>query len=660
MVPSRASVVAAARANFAQRRFFEQRHPYAQQSSALPTIGLDWDFHNNAAHLLLDGPIGQAVRVDATTGLGIDAWQPFLTVRLPEQGLDWGLDWVDSMQNSFSSRFYRLNVPPEDPALELVDDFLLLDQDGKAHELFYPNNLKALAIVAAGDSVQQLNPFLAALKPFIQAYPNTSAQIWLVLNDPAAERTNVSAIVKAAGLSLPILLDPEGWGTRSMGFTHAGEVVVVQPPAFTVAYRGQLDLTSVDQPYFSAAFSGLVLTNAHPFLRTPLTGALLTAADAAVPEYSREIAPLFRQYCTICHRPNDVAPFAMTNYDVITQYAPAIKTDLLNGQMPPWHADTAYGQWSNSLAMPPAARSTLLRWIAAGTPRGSGPDPLAELPLPPSYRVWPADLGPPDAIVTPGPQEVKAFGTEPYRYLPVRSPNPSNVWLRAAIILPTSPGIVHHYLVWVGTNILSASTNGVSLYQDNLALYVPGMAPYLYPSDSGYSLGKSNWLTFNLHYTPNGLDTNDVPTLALWYHKSKPPKNYHSTSVSNGSFRIPPGNPEYAVQSDTWLLDHSIRLHRIYPHMHLRGKRANLEFVYPGGVRETILSVPDYDFRWQLGYEFAEPKLLPAGTQITMKGAFDNSAQNLANPNPAAFVKWGDQTSSEMFVGFIDYVDNLP
>jgi hypothetical protein len=271
--------------------------------------------------------------------------------------------------------------------------------------------------------------------------------------------------------------------------------------------------------------------------------------------------------------------------------------------------------------------------------------------------VWPAELGPPDALVTPGMQSINLFGLEPYRYLPVRAPNTSNVWLRAAIILPSSAPIVHHYLVWTGTNITSASPSGISLYNDGLATYVPGMRPYIYPSDSGFLLTKSNWLTFNLHYTPNGETTNDLPTLALWYHKTKPAKTYHNPGITNPFFSIPPGDPEFPVQALPFTLDHSIRVHRLNPHMHLRGKRMSFEVVYPNGTHEMLLSVPDYSFKWQNGYELAEPKTLPAGTRFVISGAFDNSPENVANPDPTATVYWGDQTSSEMFVGFIDYVD---
>jgi hypothetical protein len=622
-------------------------------SSAL--IGLRWDPQLRLPRLTLEGQTHQAVQIESASALNPGSWESFLTVNLPPTGLE----WVDSTAASLDNQFYRLTVRADDPTLEPVDDFLLLDQEGKARELFYPSNLKALVVVAAGESASELDLVLAALKPLTLRYAPSDVQFWILLNDPAADRTNVAARVAASGLNVPVLLDHDGLGTLAVRLTHAGELAVVQPPGFLLAYRGQLDLPPsavTEQPYLQAALEGLVQNKPITYLRTPLTGTPLATAVVRTPNYAREVAPIFRQHCAICHRPNDVAPFAMTEYAVVSSWAPVIKHALLSNEMPPWHVDPAYGTWTNSLALTAADRSTLLRWVDAGAPRGDGGDPLAELPLPPSFRVWPAELGPPDAIVTPGMQTVELTGIEPYRYLFVQTPNPSPVWLRAAIILPSNPAIVHHYLVWTGKVGNRSPLPNISTYNDSLAGYVPGVAPFIYPPDSGYLLSASNWVTFNLHYTPNGELTNDLPTLALWYHKTKPPKTFHSTGPLNLFFQIPPGESEFPVATE-WTVDHAVRLHRFNPHMHLRGKRMSYTAVYPDGSQEVLLSVPDYNFRWQSGYELADPKLLPAGTRILINGAFDNSAQNIANPDPTATVTWGDQTSNEMFVGFIDYVD---
>ena len=85
--------------------------------------------------------------------------------------------------------------------------------------------------------------------------------------------------------------------------------------------------------------------------------------------------------------------------------------------------------------------------------------------------------------------------------------------------------------------------------------------------------------------------------------------------------------------------------------MHLRGKAFRFEALYPDGNSEILLDVPRYDFSWQNTYDLAEPKLMPEGTEIRCTGHFDNSNENLSNPDPSIEVLWGDQTWEEMMVG---------
>ena len=59
--------------------------------------------------------------------------------------------------------------------------------------------------------------------------------------------------------------------------------------------------------------------------------------------------------------------------------------------------------------------------------------------------------------------------------------------------------------------------------------------------------------------------------------------------------------------------------------MHVRGKDMTYIAHYPDGTAETLLSVPKYDFNWQITYELAKPKLLPKGTKLEVIAHFDNS-----------------------------------
>ena len=97
------------------------------------------------------------------------------------------------------------------------------------------------------------------------------------------------------------------------------------------------------------------------------------------------------------------------------------------------------------------------------------------------------------------------------------------------------------------------------------------------------------------------------------------------------------------------------RLVSLRPHMHLRGKSWRYELVHPDGTSQTLLNVPNWDFNWQTEYFFAEPIPIAEGTMLRAIAHFDNSPLNLANPDPAAEVRYGRQTFEEMMNGWVKY-----
>jgi hypothetical protein len=127
-----------------------------------------------------------------------------------------GLEWLDSTRDGDFDGFYRLSLPPADPAMEPVDDFLLLDHEGEARELFYPANLKALVVIAAGGSISGLDPVLTAVRPLVLQYGSTNIAFWVLLNDPTATRTNIADHVQASGADVRVLFDPDGLGTLAL------------------------------------------------------------------------------------------------------------------------------------------------------------------------------------------------------------------------------------------------------------------------------------------------------------------------------------------------------------------------------------------------------------------------------------------------------------
>ena len=45
-----------------------------------------------------------------------------------------------------------------------------------------------------------------------------------------------------------------------------------------------------------------------------------------------------------------------------------------------------------------------------------------------------------------------------------------------------------------------------------------------------------------------------------------------------------------------------------------------------------------------------------AGSRFLCTATFDNSVDNLNNPDPTAEVRWGDQTWDEMMIAYVNWI----
>ena len=161
-----------------------------------------------------------------------------------------------------------------------------------------------------------------------------------------------------------------------------------------------------------------------------------------------------------------------------------------------------------------------------------------------------------------------------------------------------------------------------------------------------------------MHYTTNGEAASDKTTVGMIFAKEPPKKMVRGGMALNPRFLIPAGAPNHEVAATATIQEDTV-LTSMTPHMHNRGKDMTYTAIYPDGKEETLLSVPKYDFEWQITYQLAEPKLLPKGSKLRVVAHFDNSVNNKANPDPTKDVKWGDQTWEEMMIGFYGTIAEL-
>jgi tetratricopeptide (TPR) repeat protein len=87
----------------------------------------------------------------------------------------------------------------------------------------------------------------------------------------------------------------------------------------------------------------------------------------------------------------------------------------------------------------------------------------------------------------------------------------------------------------------------------------------------------------------------------------------------------------------------------VQPHAHYLARQVESTATLPDGTTKRLLSITNWDFNWQGVYRYVAPVPLPAGTRVTMRWTYDNSADNPFIPNlPPRRVKYGQRTSDEM------------
>jgi hypothetical protein len=531
---------------------------------------------------------------------------------------------------------------------QTIDNFRLTDQQGASHELYYLSDMKAVVLLAQGANCRASEAAAAALEAMRAKYEPQGVAFLQIDSNRPGRSSSVAAPPVATHLSkgMPILVDETQLIGESLGFTRNGEVLIADPKGWKVAYRGAVG--DAKGAYVADALDAMLAGTPVRTESTPPQGCALQLnerglrAQHAQISYENTIAPLLLDKCVACHREGGIGPWQMTSYEMIKGFAPMIREVVRTQRMPPWHVDPHYSTFSNDRGLSLEQARTLVHWIEAGAPRGSGSDPL--LMQKKDWPEWP--LGKPDLIVELPEFKVPATGTIPYQMLKVQNPLDHDVWVRAVDWLPGQRSVVHHIIAHAG----GAERRGAI----SLNNYVPGVEPLELPPEAGILLPAKATFHFQVHYTSNGKELVDRTKMGLYFRPDPPQYMFRSLVFANGKLRIPPNtklheeNAEQTVKADAII-------YTLHPHAHYRGKSSRFVAYYPDGKVQTLLNVPAYDFNWQGTYELEKPLLIPAGTRIVYTQWYDNSSQNKANPDPNREVTWGEQTWDEMIFGVIRY-----
>src|SRR5262245_5233104 len=438
------------------------------------------------------------------------------------------------------------------------------------------------------------------------------------------------------------------------------------------------------------------------------------SGQASAPTFNKDVAPILFDKCIACHRPGEIAPMSLLTYKDARPWAKGIKAKVSAHEMPPWFADPKYGKFKNARGLSQTQIDTLIAWADAGAPEGTGPAPVATSNIGDSQAGTLAgfmDRAPDATILSPWKAEIPPTGDFTNWLIWGPPPFTEDKHIEAAELRPSNRVVTHHSQVGasplprgadhigpgpaykdgpfinafpvhkdgtlltdargnalVGEQVEEATANVQGFnFATRLLFYAPGAGTLKYAPGLVKTIHKEDYMSWNIHYNPTGRPERDRHTLKLWFSRVPARAEIKSATINQVNMyegkeivgrsarreNIPANADNYEVSSN-FSIGFDSTLNSLWPHMHLRGKDMTFSVTYPDGREEILLSVPKYDFNWQVIYALEEPIKIPAGSVLRAVAHYDNSKNNRFNPTPDQELPWGSQSWHEMYFPYFD------
>jgi peroxiredoxin len=567
---------------------------------------------------------------------------------------------------------------PPAPA-KAVENFQLPDaRTGKQVSLAEFKDRKAVVVVFLGTACPISNAQLAELIRLHAEYAPKGVHFLGINSNHADKAERVARHAKENDVPFPVLKDEGAVVADLFGATRTPEAFVLDSVR-AIRYRGRVnDRYDIDVKKLKAttrelgdALDAVLAGKEVAVAATSAPGCKISRAPkpkaTGTVTFTKDVCRILQKHCQECHRPGQPAPMSLVNYDEAADWSATIRDAVGDRRMPPWYADPKVGHFSNDRSIPAEDNAKLLKWIDEGCPKGDDRDQ-------PSPLSWPADewkIGKPDLVLSMEeeyavPAEAPKGGI-PYQFFIIDPKFKEDMWVQKAEARPGAPSVVHHILAFIVPPrdridpdmpsppfIIGVKNARV------LTGTAPGDMPRMHSDGLAVRIPAGSKIILQLHYTPNGKAEKDRSRIAMIFAKKPPEREVMTIPIYNFRFRIPPGAENHRVESSFEFKEDG-RILAFMPHMHLRGKDFAMSIKAPDGKEEPVLSIPRYNFNWQLAYNCAEPVKVPKGGRVLCVAHYDNSEKNPNNPDPKAAVYWGEQTWQEMMVGWIDmYYDRKP
>lgn len=389
-------------------------------------------------------------------------------------------------------------------------------------------------------------------------------------------------------------------------------------------------------------------------------------ADAPVPTWHADIAPIFAHSCDGCHTDGGIGTPQWNSPEEAAQWAIPIAAAVGARTMPPWRASSDCNTYVGDFSLSDDQIAAVLAWAEGDAPLGD-PATAESLPqpyTPPSLDRVDLELRMPVAY-EPAPID---GGADDYRCFLMEWPYEETVWVTGYEMRPDNLQAVHHIIPYI------IAPGDVAQYQaiDDadpepgytcyggpggstetlintrwLGSWAPGSAPGIFEDGVGLEVPPGGMVAFQVHYNVTEAGHTDQSGIALRVETE--PQGWAEiqpwTDVSwlFGTGMDIPANTDSVTHSWSHPHGNTFTLRTAGLHMHTLGKSAKLWIERADGTEECLLQIDNYDFNWQRSYELEVPVQTVPGDTINLSCTWDNPTDQDA--------AWGDGTGDEMCLG---------
>lgn len=373
--------------------------------------------------------------------------------------------------------------------------------------------------------------------------------------------------------------------------------------------------------------------------------------------FYQDVAPIVWKNCTSCHRKGESGPFELISYEQVKKHAAQMAKVTGSRFMPPWLPEKGFGDFADERRLSDEQIELISHWVKGGCAEGDSKG------IQPPQFVDGWQLGKPDLVAQmSGTYVLPADGKDIYRNFVVPMDVSGQHWVRT-VEFRVGTSAVHHAFVLIDRSGTARRRDAqdqelgypgmdagedVSMPEGHMLSWQPGRLPSPGSAARAWRVSKGTDMVLQMHMRPSGKPA-EVRSSVGFYFSDKPPTQLSYLLVIRPPvIDIPAGEKNHVVHS-SYTLPLELDVVGILPHAHYLGKELAGSATLPDGTVKPLILIKNWDFNWQSDYRYKQPMKLPGGTKLSMRFVFDNSDDNVHNPNhPPKAVRYGPNSTDEM------------